>query len=612
MAKYINRVQLAAPATPTATLSAGGTLPIGTTYYYRVAAFRKYTGNNCAIISPVTAEVSATTDATNRTITFSWTAVTNAFGYIVQRTTTSGSYPVGGYNTFTITSHVFYLTTLTGVADAGTQRWDGQNIDLTDESPLIEVYATAGETIYSYEILDAAVAGGWTSVRTNFPPGLVASADSAYRRSIPLSFTGSLYIHDCTFVWDTGFTIINGSFWSDSTTIFSTDATWKSVPMLLTFGLTYPQYTNNNTTLAGSFGCYSQINGSGNLYGLIQKMLSYFLAYGQWGYGPLLYMQAIQGTINFYAGDVGHGISNSLPINGGNFFGSLIGSGYPNLVNLTDSIVYQTGRIPYNVSYKRCRLTMQGICSYFTLYTGANFEDCIFDYGLDNVIVGISTTSFATNTTCNFVYNISLILSDENGNPIEGADIEIKDLNGNSALFADSGATFSTSLNDTDSSSSFVVSNGALFTVGDIIRCENMGELYLVTGKATNTLTITRGYGGTSKRRTIGNLGPNKKVLKQVASIQTDADGLFETPFALIHAEYTHLVSINVNDTLQGLIDDGYLERKYHTPHTITISKAGHKSYTDKITMDEKKVMEIALSKIKDLNFSKSVKRISQ
>jgi hypothetical protein len=57
----------------------------------------------------------------------------------------------------------------------------------------------------------------------------------------------------------------------------------------------------------------------------------------------------------------------------------------------------------------------------------------------------------------------------------------------NDSTFTDPGA-------DTD----FVVDHGSRFRIGDQIQIEGSGELMLVTGVSTNTLTVVRGYAGTS------------------------------------------------------------------------------------------------------------------
>ena len=55
-------------------------------------------------------------------------------------------------------------------------------------------------------------------------------------------------------------------------------------------------------------------------------------------------------------------------------------------------------------------------------------------------------------------------------------------------------STFTDPVADTD----FVVDNGSRFRVGDQIQIEGSEELMLVTGISTNTLTVVRGYAGTT------------------------------------------------------------------------------------------------------------------
>ncbi|MCG3182031.1 MAG: hypothetical protein ICCCNLDF_00085 [Planctomycetes bacterium] len=49
-----------------------------------------------------------------------------------------------------------------------------------------------------------------------------------------------------------------------------------------------------------------------------------------------------------------------------------------------------------------------------------------------------------------------------------------------------------------DVATSWVVDDGSVFRVGDIIRPEGSDEVLQVTGISTNTLTVTRGYGGSA------------------------------------------------------------------------------------------------------------------
>ena len=55
-------------------------------------------------------------------------------------------------------------------------------------------------------------------------------------------------------------------------------------------------------------------------------------------------------------------------------------------------------------------------------------------------------------------------------------------------------STYTDPSTDTD----FVVDNGSRFRIGDQIQVEGSEELMLVTGISTNTLTVVRGYAGTT------------------------------------------------------------------------------------------------------------------
>lgn len=56
-----------------------------------------------------------------------------------------------------------------------------------------------------------------------------------------------------------------------------------------------------------------------------------------------------------------------------------------------------------------------------------------------------------------------------------------------------------------DVATSWVVDDGSVFRVGDIIRPEGSDEVLQVTGISTNTLTVTRGYGGSTAEAVVDN-----------------------------------------------------------------------------------------------------------
>jgi hypothetical protein len=75
-----------APAAPAAALAAGGTLVVGTPYFYVITAVVG------GIEGLQSAEVTATPTTGNQTVNLSWTAVAGATGYRVYRSTATGSY----------------------------------------------------------------------------------------------------------------------------------------------------------------------------------------------------------------------------------------------------------------------------------------------------------------------------------------------------------------------------------------------------------------------------------------------------------------------------------------------------------------------------------------
>jgi hypothetical protein len=86
IAKTGTENRLSAPASPAAALAAGGTLTVGTAYYYVVTA------SNAAGETTESAQVTATPTTGNQTIDVTWTAVAGATTYKVYRSTTSASY----------------------------------------------------------------------------------------------------------------------------------------------------------------------------------------------------------------------------------------------------------------------------------------------------------------------------------------------------------------------------------------------------------------------------------------------------------------------------------------------------------------------------------------
>lgn len=83
-------VFVTAPASPAAQLAAGGTLTVGTTYYYKITGTGPY-GPGTTTESGPSSEVSATPTTGNQSITLTWTQLQGATGYKIYRGTSAGS-----------------------------------------------------------------------------------------------------------------------------------------------------------------------------------------------------------------------------------------------------------------------------------------------------------------------------------------------------------------------------------------------------------------------------------------------------------------------------------------------------------------------------------------
>jgi hypothetical protein len=66
------------------------------------------------------------------------------------------------------------------------------------------------------------------------------------------------------------------------------------------------------------------------------------------------------------------------------------------------------------------------------------------------------------------------------------------------SLFPNKDSVSDSTISDPDADTSFDVANGDRFRVGDQIQVEGSKELMLVTGISTDTLTVARGYAGTT------------------------------------------------------------------------------------------------------------------
>jgi hypothetical protein len=100
-------------------------------------------------------------------------------------------------------------------------------------------------------------------------------------------------------------------------------------------------------------------------------------------------------------------------------------------------------------------------------------------------------------------------------------------------------ATFSNPATDTQ----FDVDNGSRFRIGDQIQVEGSREVMFVTGVASNTLTVVRGYGGT----TAANLADNQ-LLRILGNAALEGDDAPATRFTnrVRRSNYTQIFTAGV------------------------------------------------------------------
>jgi hypothetical protein len=613
MAKTINRITAVAPTNFAAALASGGSLSVGTTYYYRVLTVRKEFSNRMFAISAPTTEQAVTPTAGNQKANLSWTAAPNAWGYIVQRTTTSGSYPVGGQNSLQIQGGwgVSYptVTTLTSLTDDGgvsNVRFNAYNLDFSRQWPIIEVYGSANDLITLYDILQADVAGGWGDLVINASPGLAAYTNATWVDEAPYLLQGSLYVHDCQFRLRSVLSIINGTPYFDATTatLLFGSATTYYTPQILYLTPRCFCHTTNNSTQAGYYYTNLSLGGKDNnslIKNFICRVLtqSNFAAY----WNNTLNQDGLSASAVYQDCILGKG--------GG-------GSGMQFLVQSTNMnrIIFE-GLTPNNdlkdFEVKGTYIMMSNATSIFratTRYVGSTaydiqigatlghaFEDCTFEArGQTNNKPAYYY--YTTNTTSAVIFRntFKLKVCDTAGNPMGSAVVTLVDALGNSAFFEDTLTTFYAALNNTDSYSTLTVGDSTKLAVNDVIKLEPYSELLRVSAIINATsVTVERGHLGTAKRATAARYTSNR-VLRKIGSLTTDVNGLVQPSEGILIREVFPLAAAGYKtDTEDNLVTQGWLGRTWFTPHTLTITKAGYQIYQDVVTVDRKMDLEVAL-----------------
>lgn len=629
MAITVNRITVAAPVLNAITLGAGGSLSVGTTYYYRAIAIRRIGSdvNSYRIcFSEASAEQSVTPTSGNQTAQLSWPAVADAIAYILQRTTTSGSYPVDGNNSLNLNGQGYagypYATTQTSLNDDGGAatniRFNSYNMDFETELPIIEVYGGSITDVATlYDIYAALVGGGYSDMELLGSSQLLAAAN--WQGEGAYLLRGILYLRDCTYRHRGTLLTVPGDLFikNDSVILEMGSNTVNYSPVHLRLGIGLIPYTTNNNSFAGNYENSSSIKGKSGESNNIDKAFIRPIVYSRVGhYNTICYTEHAFGRYDSQYCNI-----NDSVIGLGKAYGEHNYQEEASYNNIYESLQFGAATligalirfahiIPYNSSnaiYRRCKnIRASRDCEpWYGSQAATQFIDHTFAalgqtdnqpkwQAQRNVTTGQATVILAV--TRNF------LVLDADG-PVAGAEITALNANGLSAFWEDSLATFSNALNHTTDPGSLTVSDGTKFSEGDYIRCETMGECLKVTNIAGNVLTVARAQLGTTIR--LHKTGNNNRVLKMVDYLTTDANGEAEGDEPVLQREIYSLSGggnqTNYEDTL---ITNGYLGRNLCGPYALTISKAGYADYVEARFLDPDvdkfplgpQVVEVALS----------------
>ena len=593
----VSRYTVAKPTNVTATAIAGGNLETGKTYYYRVISFWNMGigGHFSYILSEYSNEVSATTNAANKTIALNWDDMTNANGYIIQRSETSGVYTVGGANTLRRVSQGYRGSPCAVNAsyfndDGGAlYNWSGVNCDYSQPNCLFTCIGASTSDIASMsEVYSACVTNGWTELMILAPTDTQNLNNSVFRKYAGYFLRGDLYVNNCNFTLPRLLYTYGGTIFVDSGTegyasyshLFETHIFHIHMAPPDMSSISYPY---NDSALKGtSNSVYTKVVRRGLTMGSI----------GYAGTGSLYDDGTINGTYNYSI--LGYGSYNAMPCGDGAYNECIFESLRLQNQGISDAIIWGGSveiRWTSAIKINGIRVTENANDD---IKLGGTHSIMLINPVFEaqsnstqrNPYISMIIFEASTGHGLDIAATLNLKVQDVSGSPINGATITITDKNGANALWEDSLAILAEDLDKTDTGVN--VSDGTKFSVGDYIRCELNSEIMEVTAISSNTLTVQRAQQGTvAQYHSDGN---TNKVLKNVVSLTTDANGEASPGFPLID-RYLEIVwdggyEENYEDNLAA---SNNLVRYYYSPHTVTISKAGYGTRTIQYTMDRKR-----------------------
>lgn len=567
-----------APATGlVASLAAGGSLVVGTTYYYKLVAVEMSATavrcNNATAVSAPTAEVSFTPTSGNQSIKLDWVAPAKINGvhfnsYLIFRTTVAGDYS-------TSVAHLISA----GAGDSGNATTIADVVTYTDTGartlnlgaiyplgvPKVVVDTTAGSVVTEEVLYQAYVSAGKTQFasKTSNPRGL----------GLQYYFTGMFLIGygagGCVFKIQPGRDVV-----IDGMADFA-----LSTNMVVSIG-------SSSTPGGSSLG---MIGFAGDLPFSLRGVLN---LYNSKFYDAGHLLGVVTGGY-FYAANAFNGFKANaasvvkncqvLSYNGNTTLagpiavsGTLLelsprhepSAGQVPLI--TDATIYGGFLYTYSARYvinKRCTL-ISGLYNDFSFNGASAVERRYFDL-IDFTPTNEPPKGSAITNPAAAIYqrkwSLNVKATDAADAPLQNVAVGVVDKNGATSVFVDSGTKTNTAFYGA-AATAITVLDGTKVAVNDVIRIA--AELMLVAGIAGNVLTVTRGYAGSYA---------NDYGTQHSFTVWLRKDVAKSSALGVVEEQY--LTQCTYQGNPSNALPYQY-DTVTYTPHVITISKYGYQRVT--------------------------------
>lgn len=567
-----------APATGlAASLVAGGSLVVGTPYYYKLVAveYQDTTVANyrATAFSAHSAEVSITPTSGNQSIVLTWTppAKINAAhktAYLILRTTTAGDYSSTTAKLLNAAPGLSsaYATTTADVAtftDDGT-RTRNQCALYTLGIPKVVADTTAGSVITEEVLYQAYVSAGKTQFASKTTNQRGVGAQYYFCGMFNTGYGGAAiwtFSPGTQVVFD-GNMDINPS----ATSVINMGSATGGGSALGLLGC----INDATMVLRGTLNLYnSKIYDAGHLLGLAGSVGYYS---GNSFKGLLAYGPSTAKNCQLLAYNGNTTIAGDLTVSG-----CLLeinprhepGANKTPLV--TDATIYGGPLYTYGGQYvlnKRCTL-VHDAGRYDIYFHGASatwrrYVDLVdftpaFEPPRGQAITNPTTAIYQRK------WSLNVKATDAADAPLQNVAVGVVDKNGTTSVFVDSGTKTNTSFYGA-AATAITVLDGTKVAVNDVIRIA--AELMLVAGITGNVLTVTRGYAGSYA---------NDYGTQHSFTVWLRKDVAKSSALGVVEEQYLTQCTYQGNP-VQAL--PYQYDTVTYTPHVITISKYGYQRTT--------------------------------